>query len=120
MVVGRFLRETFADKECKQCRFWEAAYKTEHEEKLMLLSHIGIKPSLVNTALVDVLAKGYDIMNEEVELPLRRGNTLSEMRRRAEAHYTAKKNEPAVVIAPGETLTEAEAVFQESLNRIKH
>lgn len=72
---------------------------------------------------IDALHRNAGVVkiNEEKEpisdyFPVHRSVTLSALRHQAEKHYRDKARQPTVEVASDQSLTEAERVFQRSIN----
>lgn len=103
--VGSFVKRLFEDPPCKCCEVYRECLENESQRaryyERLLLSRLG-----VNTTDTEVA--------EDVEfLPtFSRTATLSQIRRSAERRFAEKKD----TVANKQELTEAEKLFEQSLN----
>lgn len=104
--IGSFVKKLFEDSPCKCCEVYRECLENESQRsryyERLLLSRLGVNNS--DTEVV-----------EDVEfLPtFSRTATLSQIRRSAERKFAEKKD----VVANKQELTEAEKLFEQSLNR---
>lgn len=112
MVLGRGIKNhiTSTGYECESCVLLREWLEQQTEEKRYYQQLALKQAGLLNQTEEENLNTAQDMMPS-----IRKGYTLSGLKRELEGRLSQKARNPTVVVASGQSLTEAEQVFDSML-----